>query len=434
MLLIQGFLFGRPRAFASPRYCRGAPLLCNSNNNHPPPFQPQQRQRWRPRVRSQILLSNPLPYRLSVSSMMASQHRESSSSSEENHHHEIDSGNKQDARSVDKETNNNDDVWSLKKLYNWTVCMVPPESATDVWDTLTRARTQLRDPGLYRWPPHANLLYPFVDCLQIHSSSTDEKKKNSNKANKDSDDTHHLLPTVNGDMIDRLEQACQDCEPFEVQLKQFGTFGGAKRGVLWLHPKSHRHGTMEEDPNPDAHDVSPLVALQACLEAAFPQCTEQRTVSGQFTPHMTLSHFVDRNAALLAQTEIESWWPSRGLWFPVKSIFVLHRQGDAGQFEIVAEVPLGQTTTRKDGETTGGRRSILHVPSRPFRHMPETELDWVREERMKLKERRRSGGRRGRRRSREPRVPDPPEVIAAKRAARKAKREAEAFSDKDSIN
>jgi len=70
---------------------------------------------------------------------------------------------------------------------------------------------------------------------------------------------------------------------------------------------------------------------------------------------------------------------------------------------------------------------IVHEEPIPFRHMPETEAYWVLEERMKLKKRRNSGrGRRGRRRSRSrtARVPDAPEVIAAKREARRLKREA----------
>ena len=45
------------------------------------------------------------------------------------------------------------------KQHSSTVALVPPES---VWAPLQQARLNLRDKGLYRWPPHLNLLYPFV--------------------------------------------------------------------------------------------------------------------------------------------------------------------------------------------------------------------------------------------------------------------------------
>jgi hypothetical protein len=44
--------------------------------------------------------------------------------------------------------------------------MVPPDDCEKVWQYVTRARTELRDPGLFRWPHHANLLYSFLDVQQ----------------------------------------------------------------------------------------------------------------------------------------------------------------------------------------------------------------------------------------------------------------------------
>jgi hypothetical protein len=45
-----------------------------------------------------------------------------------------------------------------------SVCMVPDPTHFSVWTALTKARTELRDPGLFpAWPPHANTLYPFYD-------------------------------------------------------------------------------------------------------------------------------------------------------------------------------------------------------------------------------------------------------------------------------
>jgi hypothetical protein len=45
------------------------------------------------------------------------------------------------------------------KVHHTTVALIPPDEA---WPPIQQLRTQLRDKGLYRWPPHMNLLYPFV--------------------------------------------------------------------------------------------------------------------------------------------------------------------------------------------------------------------------------------------------------------------------------
>jgi 2'-5' RNA ligase superfamily len=75
----------------------------------------------------------------------------------------------EDARSNNDDTTRQITANSKTKLllfHDWTVCMVPPPSSTTriVWDALNQARQQLADPGFYRWPPHANLLYPFLNC------------------------------------------------------------------------------------------------------------------------------------------------------------------------------------------------------------------------------------------------------------------------------
>ena len=243
-------------------------------------------------------------------------------------------------------------------------------------------RQQLKDPGFYRWPPHANLLYPFLD-----SSSKEDGEEEQ--------------PILEG-----LQQAASQVEPFRVTLSHLGTFGGQKRGVLWL--------------SPEATDDS-LFRLHSHLLEAFPICRDG-TSTPSFTPHMTLSHFETLQDALVAQQRIEADYEQLlpQLEFDLDRIYLLRRQGDGGQFLRVAEVGLG-----KQG------RSVTWDPPLAFPDMPVTEEEWVYEERMKLKKRRNNNGRGKRgssqrsRRPREPRIPDTPEVIAAKRAERKAKRERE---------
>ena len=294
------------------------------------------------------------------------------------------------------------------KFHHYTVCLVPPETEA-AWQALTQARTQLRDPGLFRWPPHANLLYPFVD-----------PKVKQQQPGKEEDNDEHSVITKAASLIDPeilqgLQGACRQVEPFTIRLERLGTFGGNKRGVLWMDPMSCRQDDEKESSSNDKE--GPLLELQARLQEAFPYCNEQQKISGRFVPHMTLSHFENLDVALEAQEKIESWWDTSQT-FGVSEIYLLYRRGDAGQFERLVTLGLGAQGT-----------VTVHDPPLPFASMPREEAEWVRQERMKLKARRNRKGGRGAqrrrpraRRSRSP--PDTPEIIAQKRAERKAKREA----------
>lgn len=254
-------------------------------------------------------------------------------------------------------------------------------------------RKQLKDPGFFRWPPHSNLMYPFLD---VSPKETDNAKVE--------------------EILEQLRSATQQIEPFPVRLQQLGTFGGKQRGVLWLKPDSSL-------PDDNAA-LAPLLALHKKLEEAFPICKDQ-TKGGKFTPHMTISHFVNLADAKAAQATIEDEYREElegdNLTFLLDRIYLLHRKGDGGQFLRMAEIGLG----------AHGQVEALR-PAQAFAEQPTEEEQWVYEERMKQKARRNGGGGRGRggrrkqqrrRRSRGLRVPDTPEVIAAKRAERKAKRE-----------
>ena len=267
-----------------------------------------------------------------------------------------------------------------KKFHHISVCMVPP-----IHDNITKARTELRDPGLFRWPPHANLLYPFINI--------------------DSSDT----------VIQRLEDATRLIEPFRCKIEKFGTFGGNNRGVLFLYPRSYY------DHQRDENETEPLIDLQSILMQSFPECKDQLK-HGSFTPHITLSHFTSIEKALEGQKAVEEWWEP--IEFSVTEIYCLIRKGDDGQFKRLLTLPLGSNNAAK-----------LHDPPLPFPEMPLEEEDWILEERMKLKERRNNNGRRRNRRvssdsnrnqktaTRGPsRSKDTPEEIAKKRAERAAKK------------
>jgi 2'-5' RNA ligase len=251
-------------------------------------------------------------------------------------------------------------VPNVQRLATLTICIVPPPaSANDVWEYITRARTQLHDPGLFRWPPHVNLLYPFLKCNDVDFSNEDEG------------------PTVvDSDILRRLELAIQRVEPFTVTLNRFGTFGGTKRGVLWLYPSST---TRDGLPAHESLLGEPVHTLYQSLIKEFPECTGIR----DFNPHMTLSHFESLEEAEEARVHIEKWWPNeKCLQFDVTEIYLLQRHGDDGQFKRIVSLGLGKDSTIQ-----------VENPPLPFPDMPPLEEDWVRVERMKLKARRNGGPR-----------------------------------------
>lgn len=150
---------------------------------------------------------------------------------------------------------------------------------------------------------------------------------------------------------------------------------------------------------------------------------------------MTLTHTANLETALQAAASIRQWWTVQQ--FDVSEIYLAIRRGDNGQYERLVTIGLGRNNNAGKTATT----VVVHDPPSRFPHMPLTELEWVREERMQLKRRRRGKGsgknRQGRQRQgRSQRVRDSPEVIAAKQAARKLKRQAleaaAAESNKDS--
>lgn len=243
---------------------------------------------------------------------------------------------------------------------------------------------------------HANILYPFFDIKPQDSESINEEK------------------------LKLLITAVKKCEPFQVSLDSFGTFGG----VLFLYPRSFRDsvGMQESIPREESVlDEEPLIQLQSLLQELLPECDDQKR-NGKYTPHITLSHFSSLKDALDGQAKLETWWQAKE--FTVHEIYVLKRVGDDGQFKILATLPLG----------VNSEGAQVHDPPIVFPAMPLVEEDWVRQERMAYKARRNGNGTRGKRRgrTRKKKTPlqrgpsksrDTPEEIAKKRAERSTKRE-----------
>ncbi|GMI11980.1 hypothetical protein TrLO_g5762 [Triparma laevis f. longispina] len=210
-------------------------------------------------------------------------------------------------------------------MYASSLAMIPPPSA---WPPIQSLRITLKDAGIYRWPPHVNLLYPFVAPNKFNQVS--------------------LL----------LQSALQDFEPFKVKFNKFNVFGNAGRGVLWLQPEY------------DNETSETLVTLQNILQQTLPYCHHQQK-SGTFTPHMTISHFKSKSEAEKLGSELEF----EGVEFLVDRIYLMSRNGQDGQFKKGAEVIFG------------GER-ILYEYGELFEKMEEVEFEWVARERKEMQQRR----------------------------------------------
>jgi 2'-5' RNA ligase len=255
------------------------------------------------------------------------------------------------------------------KLHTATVALVPPEA---MWPPIQQQREALRDRGLYRWPPHINLLYPFLAREEFPPAA------------------------------ELLTRALRDCRPPVITLDALSCFGGRGRGVLYAHPSSEE-------------EMQALCELQATLQEAMPFCDEQQK-HGRFTPHMTISHFASRDEAEAAKARIE-WSP---LTFGCEdAVHILCREGSAGQFMRACTLSFGSAAL-----------PTLFDPPRRWQSMPMEEDEWMRDARRDAY-RRGAQGRRGGRRRRPRRSPEErarvlartPEDIAMIRAERAAKRE-----------
>lgn len=202
----------------------------------------------------------------------------------------------------------------MNRVYHTALAIVPPNSNIDCWSKLQEIRYKLHDKGYYRWPPHINLIYPFVDVCDFSS----------------------VLP--------RIAEELKDFTPFEVNLNEFGTFGGRDKGVCYL--------------SPEPSDV--LVSIHSSIQRAL-----EESSSKKFQPHLTVTHCENgREATSIASVESETW---QGTSFLVDAVYVLKRDGPDGQYYAVARIPLGG--------------NIVEEETIMFSGMPTEQEDWVKDQR-----------------------------------------------------
>lgn len=163
------------------------------------------------------------------------------------------------------------------KTHQTAVAVVPPLEA---WGPIQAIRER-HDRQVHRWPPHINVLYPFV------------------------------TPGRFEEVVPRLAAACARVPPFHVTLGEFRFFAHGSRGAtLWLAPEPE-----------DA-----LVRLQGNLQAAYPECDELGRFATGFTPHLSVGQADSREQARRLRDALQSVW--QPISFAVAAVAVLRRDRD----------------------------------------------------------------------------------------------------------
>ncbi|KAJ3078265.1 hypothetical protein HK102_004612, partial [Quaeritorhiza haematococci] len=152
-----------------------------------------------------------------------------------------------------------------KKAFTSAMAILPTYLAREEYPELHDLVQNVRrshDKAFQRWPPHINLLYPFLD----YTNST---------------------PVITpAEASEKIAQVCRSFEPFWISFSKLGVFNHS-RGAATVFLEPHAH--VEDGGDDTGEGTNPLNSLQAALEAAFPICNDLG-VKGKkngFQGHMT---------------------------------------------------------------------------------------------------------------------------------------------------
>ena len=174
------------------------------------------------------------------------------------------------------------------KVHTSALAWLPADSAQPPIQALRRKH----DKQIDRWPPHVNILYPFVPEKRFEEAAT------------------------------CLAEALRAQPSFPVSLGNVNHFQHSKNSITaWLKPR-------------EQSDAARWREVQAACLAAFPHCTEQ-TSRGEFVPHLTVGQF----------TQLCDVAALDGAFEPVEcevaDLCLISRAGPSDPFEVQWRVPLG---------------------------------------------------------------------------------------------
>lgn len=195
--------------------------------------------------------------------------------------------------------------------YKAAIALLPPSSITSPIEAVR----SVHDKNFKRWPPHINLIYPFL-ASPLETSDG-------------------VAPCLSQTLQGRLEKAVSGIRAFQVSLDADppGTFTHSKASkTVWLGPV------------PDKN----VKELQKALQAEFAECdSDQRA----FTPHLSVGQARTDKATEQLRKEISNGvadfnnlkdGASRRIDWYVDKVYVIERKGFHGRFTVVGSVDLPQ--------------------------------------------------------------------------------------------
>lgn len=131
------------------------------------------------------------------------------------------------------------------KTFKSAVCLVPPRHT---WGPIQEVRC-FNDKSYVRWPPHINVLYPFLEAQHLEAAAA------------------------------VAAEALREQQPFDVHLREFGHFEHGRSCTLWLRPEAPGaaalgallygcYGSLLHVPA--SHVPNPQPPLQSCWQCRAP--------------------------------------------------------------------------------------------------------------------------------------------------------------------
>ncbi|KAF2124757.1 hypothetical protein P153DRAFT_252649, partial [Dothidotthia symphoricarpi CBS 119687] len=192
------------------------------------------------------------------------------------------------------------------------LALLPPSSITPPIEAVRR----VHDKHFARWPPHLNLIYPFL----ASPSQTTEQGNESGP------------PRLKEEIRVRIEKVTKNIQPFHVSLNADppGTFSRSKRSqTVWLGPSTQS-----------------VQQLHAALQTEFTDCdSDQRP----FTPHLSVGQArSDKEVQVLSEEIKKSVFEymiehdKGALDWHVDTVYVIERKGFHDRFKVVGAIELGK--------------------------------------------------------------------------------------------
>ena len=179
-----------------------------------------------------------------------------------------------------------------------SLCIIPPSS---IWSKIQEIRSK-HDAAYYRWQPHLNVLYPFIDEKYYPSQ------------------------------LSMIEKKLSDIQPFEIVFKRFNYFD---KGPSKKDADPSCYVFLQPSPS-DA--IAELQKVYDAMVGLYPFCAAKKYRQG-FKGHLTVAQFPRSKCIEYVKTMNAEWKP---ISFKCDSVCLIARIGNDNPFNIRYKIPLGK--------------------------------------------------------------------------------------------